>query len=124
MMAIEKLKAFGYSFAVTGDGRIEYSYKGTPPPPPETQALLAEVKAQKETAVAYLNVVWPPESLEAERKFRIGAPRLYPFIGKTVRTPLGYGKLWQVGCDLVRVRLLNNPNKLASFQWVEVWPVN
>jgi hypothetical protein len=39
---------------------------------------------------------WPSESLEAEYKFGAPSARLFPFIGRKVRTPQGPGVLLQV----------------------------
>jgi len=39
---------------------------------------------------------WPPESLEAQAKFGAPYARLFPFIGRKVRTPDGPGVLHQV----------------------------
>ena len=39
---------------------------------------------------------WPAESLDARKRFGCLEARLYPFIGRQVRTPLGLGKLLQV----------------------------
>jgi hypothetical protein len=39
---------------------------------------------------------WPPESLDADRRFGRWHARLYPFIGRTVSTPRGAGRLVQI----------------------------
>ncbi|HVT16280.1 MAG TPA: hypothetical protein VHQ90_08915 [Thermoanaerobaculia bacterium] len=39
---------------------------------------------------------WPPESIDAEQRFGQWHARLYPFLGKTVATPAGPGRLVQV----------------------------
>ena len=47
---------------------------------------------------------WPPESLAAERKFRIPAAKLFPLLDHAVLTPAGAGILLQVFDDRVQVR--------------------
>ena len=123
MMAIEKLKALNYTFSVQRDASIKYKFHGLPPTPKEAMALLAEVISNKVAAIAYLRIVWPPESMEAERKFGVGPPRLYPFINQTISTPLGYGKLCQVGDEIARVSLLKQPKHMVSLPWIDVWPI-
>lgn len=70
--------------------------------PPE---LLAELRARKPEILCLLQSEgqhqaagdgWPPESLDAERRFGRWHARLYPFIGRTVSTPRGDGRLVQV----------------------------
>ncbi len=50
---------------------------------------------------------WPPECLEAERKFGSRAARLYPLIDVPggVMTPMGQGALWNVRTDWCQVVL-------------------
>lgn len=55
---------------------------------------------------------WPPESLDSERRFDHPAARLYPLIGKRVRTPFGTGMLHQVFADRAAVELESAPGKL------------
>ena len=42
---------------------------------------------------------WPPASLDAERRFGQPHAKLFPFIGRKVRTPNGAGVLIQVFAD-------------------------
>jgi hypothetical protein len=58
---------------------------------------------------------WPPESLEAER--RLGHPhaRLFPFIGRKVRTPEGPGTLLQVFADRATVLLDSEISRCSFF---------
>jgi hypothetical protein len=46
---------------------------------------------------------WPPESLEAERRFGRGHARLFPFLGKRVWTPQETGILLSVFADLCEI---------------------
>jgi hypothetical protein len=48
---------------------------------------------------------WPAASLESQRKFGHPLARLYPFLGKKVRTPAGVGELLQVISGRVAVLL-------------------
>ena len=122
MIAIERLKTLGYTFSVRDYGAIIYQFHGIQPPPQEAVALLAEVQRQKTAAAVYLNITWPPESAESERKFGPGVPRLYPFINKLVMTPLGEGRLWQA-CDRAGVILLKKPDIVTFLPWTDVWPI-
>lgn len=58
------------------------------------------------------NYSWPPESLDSERRFGHPAARLYPIIGKQVRTQFGTGMLLQVFTDRAAVELDSATGKL------------
>lgn len=120
MKIVEALRSLGYAFRIEG-GAIRYKCAGDSAPP-QAAALLAELKRRKAEAVAYLTLAWPPESAEAEEKFGQGPARLYPFLDKTVATPLGEGRLWQVGYDRVGVVLFRKPEKVTFMPWYEARP--
>jgi len=120
MRIIEALRGLGYSLCVQ-DGEIRYKCANTCPPA-EAAGLLAELKRQKAEVLAYLVVSWPAESRESEAKFGQGPARLYPFLNKTVATPLGLGKLWQVGSNRVGVVLSQNPDRVTFMSWFDVRP--
>jgi TubC N-terminal docking domain len=61
---------------------------------PDLEQAIREHKAELVELVA--SDGWPPESLDAERRFGAWHARLYPFIGRTVSTPCGDGRLVQV----------------------------
>lgn len=122
MRIIEALRGLGYSLCVQ-DGAIRYKCAHTCPPA-EAAGLLAELKRRKAEFLAYLSIPWPPESNESERKFGSGPARLYPFLNKIIATPLGTGRLWQVGSDRVGVVLSQNPSRVTFMPWYEVWPVS
>lgn len=63
-----------------------------------TDELREAIRRHKPEIIALLrhNGSWPPECLEAEQRFGCPEARLYPLLGKTVRTPEGTGTLWQV----------------------------
>jgi hypothetical protein len=67
----------------------------------------------------------PVESLEAVRRFH-GQPhaKLFPFIGRKVRTPGGPGTLLQVFADRVTVLLDSEINKCAAFAPGQIEPVS
>lgn len=67
---------------------------------------------------------WPPESLEAERRFGPPHARLFPFIGRKVRTPRGIGTLIQVFAERVTVLLDSELNKCTFFRPCEVQPAS
>ncbi|MBI4248568.1 MAG: hypothetical protein HY611_03610 [Elusimicrobia bacterium] len=120
MRVVEALRGLGYSLS------IEYGafrYKCVHPcPPPQAAELLAEIKSRKAEVLAYLGIPWPAESCECEAKFGQGPAHLYPFINKTVATPLGAGTLWQVGDRRVGIVLAQNPSKVTFMPWFDVRP--
>jgi hypothetical protein len=120
MKEIEALRERGFTFHVEDD-TIRYKSKN-PAPPREAAALLAEIKRRKAEALRYLRVAWPPESTDYEIRFRSGAPRLFPFLGKEVSTPHGPGILWRVGSLTVQVVLTKNPKVAVEFAWYDVLP--
>ncbi len=121
MKCVEGLRALGYVLAVT-DGNIDLQRTIPGPRTPEAVALIEELKQKKAEAMVYLAIAWPAESAENERKFRAGAPRLYPFLQKTVTTPLGRGTLVQVGPEYVRVALDSSPSLSTSIPWFDIRP--
>jgi hypothetical protein len=65
---------------------------------------------------------WPPESLDAERRFRQPHAKLFPFIGRKVRTPAGPGTLLQVFEHRVTILLDADLNKCIWFAPNEIAP--
>jgi len=67
---------------------------------------------------------WPRASLDAER--RCGQPhaKLFPFLGRKVRTPAGPGTLLQVFADRVTVLLDSELSKCSFFSPTEIEPVS
>jgi hypothetical protein len=66
--------------------------------------------------------VWSPDSLEAERRFGGPHARLYPLIGRRVRTPQGGGTLKQVFTDNAWVVLDVQGGKTTEFKVSSVLP--
>jgi hypothetical protein len=67
---------------------------------------------------------WPVESLDAVRRFGQPHAKLFPFIGRKVRTPAGPGTLLQVFSERVTVVLDSELSRCSVFQPGEIEPVN
>ncbi len=123
---VSQLEQGGGTLALDGD-RIRYS---VPSGSPEAQRLLAELRKHREEVAELLRQRaseqqnWPPASLDAER--RLGQPhaRLFPFIGRKVRTPEGPGTLLQVFADRCTVVLDSELSKCARFAPGEIEPAS
>jgi hypothetical protein len=66
---------------------------------------------------------WPPESIDAERRFGQPHARLFPFLGRKVRTPSGPGTLIQIFADRATVILDSELQKCAVFRPERIEPV-
>jgi hypothetical protein len=68
--------------------------------------------------------IWPPESGAAVRRFH-GQPhaKLFSFLGRKVRTPVGPGTLLQVLAERVTVLLDSELSQCSFFQPAEIEPV-
>jgi len=99
---IADLRGRGFVLEPRGERlHVEAPADGVLPPD-----LLTELRARKPEILCLLQIEsehlaaaadgWPPESLDAVRRFRSWHARLYPFLGKTVSTPRGAGRLVQV----------------------------
>jgi hypothetical protein len=67
---------------------------------------------------------WPPESLHAQRRFAQPHAKLFPFIGRKVRTPAGPGTLLQVFADRVTVVLDSELPRCSFFLPDQIEPVS
>jgi hypothetical protein len=67
---------------------------------------------------------WPPPSLDVERRFGQPHTKLFPFIGRKVRTPAGPGTLLQVFAERVTVLLDSKLSRCTFFQPAEIEPVS
>ena len=65
---------------------------------------------------------WPSESWEAEADCSVPHARLYPFLGRTVRTPRGPRRLLHVFASLAAVILDSEAARWAIFEPREVRP--
>ena len=118
---ISRIEELGGRLTVDG-GRVRYR---VPKGKPEVQPLLAELRNHREEVVNLLRqreLPWPPACLDAERRFGHSSARLYPYLGRQVRTPRGTGQLVQVFTDWATV-LLNGADRLSSFTPEEIWPL-
>jgi hypothetical protein len=67
---------------------------------------------------------WPPVSLDAERRFGRPHAKLFPFIGRKVRTPTGTGTLLQVFSDRATVLLDSELSRCSFFSPGQIEPVS
>ena len=67
---------------------------------------------------------WPPESLAAERRFGQSHAKLFPFLGRKVRTPTGPGTLIRVFAERVTVLLDSERDKCSFFRPEQIEPVS
>ena len=77
-----------------------------------------ETSAQSEKSSS-----WPLGSSEAERRFAQPHSKLFPFLGRKVRTPGGPGTLIQVFSDRVTVVLDSELFRCSFFQPKEIEPI-
>lgn len=125
LQIVSRLEQAGGELSLNGD-RITYAIpKGNQ----EAQELLAELREHRKTLADFLRQrvhehpqKWPPESHEAMRRFGQSHARLFPFIGRKVRTPAGPGTLIQVFAERVTVLLETDLNKCSWFAPGEISP--
>jgi len=67
---------------------------------------------------------WPPKSLAAERRFGQSHAKLFPFLGRKVRTPTGPGTLIRVFAERVTVLLDSERDKCSFFRPEQIEPVS
>ncbi len=67
---------------------------------------------------------WPPESFELAGRFAQPHAKLFPFIGRKVRTPGGPGTLLQVFADRVAVVLDSELSRCSFFVPGQIEPVS
>jgi hypothetical protein len=122
---VSRLERVGGSLSLDGD-RIEYAI---PRGNREAQQLLAELRKQRERVTEILRLResepvqdWPPESHDEVRRFGQPHARLFPFLGRKVRTPSGPGTLLQVFADRVTVLLDSELSRCAVFTPLEIAP--
>ena len=85
-----------------------------------TPDLRKQLRQHKSEILAFLARQSEGEALE--RRFGHKAARLYPFLGKTVQTPEGGGRLCQVFAVQVGVVLEDSPERVTFFMPDEVRP--
>jgi hypothetical protein len=119
---VSRLEQAGGSLSLNGD-RIEYVIpKGNR----ETQEMLAELRKHRERVMDLLRQREtnesnrPSASQDTLGRFRQPHAKLFPFIGRKVRTPEGPGTLLQVFADRVTVLLESEVSKCAVFKSSEI----
>jgi len=126
LQIVSRLEESGGTLLLNGD-RILYS---VPKGNPEAQSLLAELRKHRERVMELLQQrdanqhEWPPESFEAERRFGQAHAKLFPFLGRKVRTPAGSGTLIQVFADRVTVVLDTELSRCTFLRPTEIEPVS
>lgn len=83
-------------------------------------------RQDKQSVIGVLGIAsnWPRESLEAEWRFGQRHARLFPFLGRKVRTPGGPGTLIQVFANRVTVLLDSELGRCTWFHPNDVEPVS
>lgn len=120
---VERIEGAGGALRVSGE-RIRYRL------PEDAAHLLGGLRAHKQEVLLLLRkrggsgLQWPSESLDAERKFGQPHAKLFPFIGRKVRTPEGARTLVQVFRDRATALLDRDVDKCAWFQPGQVEPVS
>jgi hypothetical protein len=123
---VSRLERGGGKLALDGE-RIRYSI---PSGDTEALALLAELRSRPDGVKALLvqrmagQSSWAPAPADAERRFGQPHARLFPFLGRKVRTPGGAGTLLQVFADRVTVLLDSELSKCVFFRPAEIEPVS
>jgi hypothetical protein len=120
MKAAELLATLGrldLSVAVEGDKlRVTGSRSAMTPDLERT------IREQRAELVELIAAGWPQESLDAEHRLGGWHARLYAFIGKTVSTPRGAGRLVQVFPERASV-ILPGEAQVGVFLPQEIGPV-
>ncbi len=88
------------------------------PPGVLTPQILESLKERKDD-ILKLILLWPPECLEAERRFGHYHARLYPLMGKQVVTLEGRGELWRVFANSIGVILNSSSDQVTYFDGPE-----
>jgi hypothetical protein len=67
---------------------------------------------------------WPDSSLDAQQRFGQPHGKLFPFLGRKVRTPCGPGTLLQVFAERVTVLLDSQMSQCSFFRPAEIEPIS
>jgi hypothetical protein len=123
---VSRLEKGGGTLILDGD-RIRYC---VPSSDTEVLALLAELRKHRDGVKGLLRQraagkqSWPPASLDAERRFGQPHAKLFPFLGRKVRSPAGPGTLLQVFAERVTVLLDSELSRCSFFRPAEIEPVS
>lgn len=122
LQIVSRLEQSGGTLVLDGE-RIRYS---VPSGSSEVPSLLAELRRRRDEVAELLRhrASWPPEALESERRFTQPHAKLFPFIGRKVRTPQGPGTLLQVFADRVTVVLDRELSQCSYFALRQIEPVS
>jgi hypothetical protein len=114
---VSRLESGGGMLVLDGE-RIRYS---VPKGSHEAQELLAELRKHREEVTELLK---QRAKLSVDAEFRFGQQhaKLFPFLGRKVRTPLGSGTLLQVFAERVTVLLDSELSRCAVFSPQEIAP--
>lgn len=112
-LLLAKVEVLGVTLKVEGDRLLYRSQEAVSP------ALMAELRAHKAELLELLT--WPTESCDPGRRRAWLAERLCPFVGQTVETPQGRGRLVAVLPEFVAVDLYRRRRR-ANFLPCEVRP--
>ena len=117
-----RLEEKGGKLVLNGD-RIRYS---VPTDSPEISGLLAELRLRREEVAELLRrrTSWPTEAHKAERRFGQPHLKLFPYLGRKVRTPEGTGTLVQVFADHVTVVLDSQLSQCSLFRPGQIEPIS
>lgn len=83
-----------------------------------------ELESKSSQTLESTRKAWPLPSLDAERRFCQPHGRLFPFLGRKVRTPVGPGTLLQVFAERVTVLLDSELGRCSFFRPAEIEPVS
>ena len=122
LQIVSRLEQTGGRLELDGD-RIRYC---VPSGDPAAQDLLAELRKRREEVVELLRVRqgWPDTSLDAVLRFGQPHARLFPFLGRKVRTPRGIGTLLVVFAERTEVLLDSRRDACDFFRPREIEPVS
>lgn len=114
---LSELEARQVELAVAGD-RLRFRPATAVP-----DDLLTELREHKAEVIELVSLRgWPEASRDYVRRFGRPEARLFPFLGKSVATPLGRARLFQVFQDRVAVALDSDPGRLTYLLPSEVRP--
>jgi hypothetical protein len=124
---VHKAEAVGLSFRIK-DEQVFVRFPGSRRA--EFASLIDTLKRHKEEVeklvrsrpVRCTEIAWPPASSDAERRFGQPHARLFPFLGRKVRTPAGPGTLLQVFAERVTVLLDSELSRCAVFMPQQIAP--
>jgi hypothetical protein len=83
-----------------------------------------EPQVSRRPSLSSYNDAWPAASLNAEQRFAQPHAKLFPFIGRKVRTPSGVGTLIQVFAKRVTVLLDSELGRCSFFPPAIIQPVS